>query len=885
MNFFSQKIIVLTIIILICTLRGYSQIIYDFENDSLINWQQSDSGRWEISSTNPIDGNYSLHHAYDNPAAGHDQISFEYQKNIDFSDTVKWSFRLRHTYNPSSANNWAVFLAADQSAPDMYPGSQISGIAVGVNLTGSDDILKLWTIENGVTIIAVQGSFNWEQSVSDSAAMVLVERLPTGIWNISVAPDGNQMHLISAGSALVPLIPETRYFGICYKYSSSQDRKLWIDDIRIDANFNVDTIGPFLDTAYIISEHKIKLRFDEPLNPASIQSENFAINEGTSTADSLTLQNEKFIQLYFKDELPMGNPFQLNIKGITDLKGNEMHPTSVTLFYYLPEAYDVLISEIMANPDPPVGLPPYEYLELYNRSEYPVNIKNWSQVVRNYIITLPQYIIPSHEYLILCPATGKAAFDKLGSSIACWNDEYLLTNTGTSLMLMDSGQNIISFLNYSDDWYNDAYKKSGGWSLEMIDPMNPCGGKENWLPSNDKSGGTPGKKNSVWGKNPDNLRPEYRNIRVPGDSIIIVNFSEPLGFEILHDSLNFFLDNEIGYPDKINITGTNFSSATLNYKQKLEQGKTYKLYVRKKVCDCVGNPLSDDIVIPVALPQQPDSFDVVINEVLFNPFPFGSEFIEIYNRSNKVIDAGSLIIAILDTVTGKIKDFSKVADNGFLLFPGAYLAITKDKSGLEKFYQIKNPETILESDSVPTLPDKNGIIGLLNMNYGFIDKFNYNSKMHFSMLSNPDGVSLERLNADYPTQMLTNWHSAAQTAGYATPGYANSQMLNLATESNFININPEVFSPNNDGHDDVLTIRVNPESTNCTLTIHIFDASGRMVKYLVQNQSLGSENIFTWDGTSDDRKIQYPGIYIIYFLLVYDNGKTQEFKKVCVIGK
>jgi len=144
---------------------------------------------------------------------------------------------------------------------------------------------------------------------------------------------------------------------------------------------------------------------------------------------------------------------------------------------------------------------------------------------------------------------------------------------------------------------------------------------------------------------------------------------------------------------------------------------------------------------------------------------------------------------------------------------------------------------------------------------------------------------LERLNANWPTQMLTNWHSAAQTAGYATPGYANSQMLNLATESNFININPEVFSPNNDGHDDVLTIRVNPESTNCTLTIHIFDASGRMVKYLVQNQSLGSENIFTWDGTSDDRKIQYPGIYIIYFLLVYDNGKTQEFKKVCVIGK
>jgi len=40
-----------------------------------------------------------------------------------------------------------VYLAADDDASGMYPAAgEASGYAVGVNFTGSDDLLKLWKI-------------------------------------------------------------------------------------------------------------------------------------------------------------------------------------------------------------------------------------------------------------------------------------------------------------------------------------------------------------------------------------------------------------------------------------------------------------------------------------------------------------------------------------------------------------------------------------------------------------------------------------------------------------------------------------------------------------------------------------------------------------------
>jgi hypothetical protein len=871
-------------ILIVIVQNNFSQLNFYFENNGLNSWQQSDSGHWEISGANPIDGKYSLHQSFDNPQAGNDQISIAYKKKPNEYDTIQWSFRVKHGYNPSSSNNWATFLLADENAALMFPGSNISALVVGVNFTGSDDFLKIWKIDDGVSTITLQSNLNWESSIGDSSALVVVQRFPNYNWILKVSANGDSSKLKTVGSGIISYFPQPDYFGFYYKYSSSQDRKFWADDVQIKANFIDDTISPIVDSLYFINDKIIKVEFSETVEATSVVPKDFFLEKSSNSIDTIKIADNKSVELYLKNSAKVDSTIWIDFSGIIDLAGNKMQPITFGLNYFETQPYDVLISEIMANPVPTVGLPPFEYIELYNRSAHPVNIDNWKLLINSSIETLPGKIILPDEYLILCSDSAINAFKKYGSAVASWHDPFILNNTGTSLKLEDSTGRVISFVNYSDNWYNDVYKNSGGWSLEMIDANNPCGGSVNWSPSNDKSGGTPGRMNSIAGNKPDDINTELFHVFIPTNDSIILQFSEPLGFTSIDDTTYFSIDNEIGRPLKLYLTGNDFSSIALKLKKKLENGITYRLQIKNNICDCSGNQLTNDIYVPLELPVIPDSFDLVINEVLYNPFPYGSRFVEIYNRSGKVIDAGSLLIENIDIIGGSVVSFTSVADNGLLLFPGNYLAVTDNIANQQKFYTLKDKTSIIESDGFPTFPDKKGIVALETKSGIRIDEFEYSNNMQFGLLSSSEGVSLERLNANWPTQSSSNWHSASQVAGFATPGYENSETDEDTKVSNEIIVKPEIFSPNNDGLDDVVNIILNPEITNCNCTISIFNSSGLCVRHLISSTYLSSSATLTWDGLDDDHMLQQQGIYIVHVVLTSSSGAIKDFKKACVLG-
>jgi len=109
-------------------------------------------------------------------------------------------------------------------------------------------------------------------------------------------------------------------------------------------------------------------------------------------------------------------------------------------------------------------------------------------------------------------------------------------------------------------------------------------------------------------------------------------------------------------------------------------------------------------------------------------------------------------------------------------------------------------------NSFPPLNDNDGIVVLATKGQTIIDNFHYYEGLHYPLLNSTDGVSLERISFDRPTDDATNWHSASETAGFATPAYQNSQFMNYTNEKDNITILPEIFSPDNDGYNDVLNI-------------------------------------------------------------------------------
>ena len=188
---------------------------------------------------------------------------------------------------------------------------------------------------------------------------------------------------------------------------------------------------------------------------------------------------------------------------------------------------------------------------------------------------------------------------------------------------------------------------------------------------------------------------------------------------------------------------------------------------------------------------------------------------------------------------------------------------------------------------MPDLPawgDKAGTVVLLNRWYQVIDEFAYLSNMHFPLLASDEGVSLERINPDSPTNDPSNWHSAAEDAGFATPGSYNSQGMSESPATSGIIIEPEVFSPDNDGIDDFVSIRYRFDIPGSVISAWIFDPRGRLICQLSNNRLLGNNGQITWDGTDHSGRRVNTGIYLVYIKLFTLNGQVWEVKKTCVLS-
>jgi hypothetical protein len=195
-----------------------------------------------------------------------------------------------------------------------------------------------------------------------------------------------------------------------------------------------------------------------------------------------------------------------------------------------------------------------------------------------------------------------------------------------------------------------------------------------------------------------------------------------------------------------------------------------------------------------------------------------------------------------------------------------------------------NPDGFINMASVPSFANTSGIVVLSDPNEVILDRLIYHEDMHFPLLNTVRGVSLERIDFNRPASDPTNWHSASSSAGYGTPGYRNSQFMAVTAGDDPFTLSPEIFSPDNDGHNDVLNISYNFSEPGHVATIMVYDASGRLIRRLVQNQLLGSSGAFTWNGITD-RNEKAPIGYYLVLIEVFDlNGNIKQYKKTAVLG-
>jgi hypothetical protein len=186
---------------------------------------------------------------------------------------------------------------------------------------------------------------------------------------------------------------------------------------------------------------------------------------------------------------------------------------------------------------------------------------------------------------------------------------------------------------------------------------------------------------------------------------------------------------------------------------------------------------------------------------------------------------------------------------------------------------------------MPSLNIDGDIVVLIDTGYTSIDRVVYSADWHFPLLDDTKGVSLERIDTERPTQEATNWHSAAETVGFATPTKQNSQYSPSTADDGAVNLSNTIFSPDNDGIEDVVTINYTFDQPGYIANIAIYDSRGRLIRRLASNTLLGTEQgSFSWDGIQDDRSLALSGVYVIYVEVFNTSGTVKRCKKACVLA-
>ena len=787
---------------------------------------------------------------------------------------TEWQVWVKAAFSPSSKNFIRIFLSADN--PDLTRVSK--GYFLQLGEAGSGDAIELFRKTDDTLVSVCRGT---EKLLAKAFAVrIKVLRDPFGNWQLYADPTGGD-NFRKEAEGKDDRYSTSAYFGLYCKYTQSNAKKVFFDDIYAGTPLT-DTLPPILDSVFVTSDSTLMLFFNESLDSLSaMQPENYQLSPAADNLSGISLSvDKKSVILTFSGRFKRNQMYEITVSGIEDRTGNRMTGQTYSFIYIKPQPNDVVFNEIMADPTPPVGLPAYEYLELFNRTSVDINLNGWQLKLGKSIKTFGKVAVAAGGYLILCKKEAQEAFSSYGKTYSF--SSFSLTNGGESLKLFDSNKQLISSVQYDKSWYGDNARAGGGWSLEQINPENICSGKDNWKAAENSVGGTPGAQNSVY--DTQVILPEVSALQLPDNHTLQLSFTQKMDSTMLTNP-DFYSVSPDANQIENTVGSENHTGIRLEFGEPFDTATIYTLTVSGKLQNCTGNAMAGDTSLRFGLPQPVVSGDVVINEVLFYPLEGGVDYVELYNRSHKTIDLSSLLLGTVRKSPPNPPDslFYYLTFDQTLFLPGDYLVLTSSPEKVKAQYITKNPHAFLQVLPFPAFNKDEGSV-LLFRQLQKIDAFDYSEKMQYPLLNYTQGVALERVSADGKTNDLNNWHSAAESVGFGTPGYRNSQAVYPDSINGQIEIDPEIFSPDNDGYQDVLHIKYKFETAGNTLTINIFNASGQLVRRLINNEYVGTEGVVSWDGLKDDGTKALVGIYVLYIKIFDQSGRVKQFKKAAVLA-
>lgn len=360
----------------------------------------------------------------------------------------------------------------------------------------------------------------------------------------------------------------------------------------------------------------------------------------------------------------------------------------------------------------------------------------------------------------------------------------------------------------------------------------------------------------------DTVAPQVLQLNIAKDSLFL-STNEPL-------LLSFTTIAWSGIPLEISET-----TSLPNYSCNLPEIKhTGRYMLELHLVDMERNESDTLISVFINSDTNLDSGHLAINEIMFYP-DNGIEFIEIFNPKSSNIAIEPLKLVKYNTSSLTTIGFEDVADRW--IEAGGFIIVTNKRSEFIATYTC-NPNRVFEAPNLLL----NNSEGTLVLKYfeNSIDSIRYSNTWHSPLLTSTKGVSIERIDPQFPGFMKDSWISSPGPNHHSALRTNHASKLTASTDSIYLIY--QTIDPDGSGLDDLLYLRY---SIAQYLSFYpmIFDLDGRLLNSTLSPKFIGGHGICSIDPTDHNGNILQEGSYILLITGYTESGKLLRRKMVFTV--
>ena len=304
---------------------------------------------------------------------------------------AQWELSVNLQYNTSGTNFVDIFLTADNANLRF---ATLNGYFVRIG--GTPDEISLYKKVAGVNTILING-LDGVTNVSNNILKIKITRNLANLWKLDRDITGIGTSYVTEGTITDNTFSTSAFFGIVITQSTATFfQKHFFDDIIV-GNIILDTTPPTIISSQTTANNQLDVLFSETVAQTFAENTaNYNVNNaiGTPTTAIRDATNLSLVHLTFAGTFTSGQANTITINNVQDVNGNTILANSTSNFTFvlisIAAQGDIIISEIMADPDPQVLLPNVEYVEIFNRSIKNIDLKNYTLNAK--VLTTTSYI-------------------------------------------------------------------------------------------------------------------------------------------------------------------------------------------------------------------------------------------------------------------------------------------------------------------------------------------------------------------------------------------------------------------------------------------------------------------------------------------------------------